>query len=121
MNNRKYSSGRPKGSSVKKKIRNKKNISNAQYAIIIRYLHEIELPSNSTVTKRKIFFNILSEEKRNYCVDNTFKFPYLTAISRIRRCSLQGQGAQCPLIHIEKKTYRPDTLYVKDQAFTYCY
>ena len=100
---RKELSGRPKGSSVDKKRKYNNKISEAQYTIIIRYLHEIELLSNRNVTKRSIFFNILTEEKRNFNLNNTFRFPYLTAISRIRRSSLKAQGVQCPLIHIEQK------------------
>ena len=61
---RKELSGRPKGSSVDKKRKNNNKISEAQYTIIIRYLHEIELLSNRNVTKRSIFFNILTEEKK---------------------------------------------------------
>ena len=103
MPNRKNTCGRPKGTTIELKKKNQQLISDAQYAIIVRYLHEIEIPENNRSTIKSIFFRILLQEKKNFNLDNTFKFPYLTAISRIRRSSLKAQGSQCPLIHIEKK------------------
>ena len=103
MVTRKTLSGRPKGSTLEKKRNEQQDISNAQYTILIRYLHEIELAKNSRLTKKRIFFNILDEEKKRLKLQPSFKFPYRTAISRIRRCSLKAQGGFCPLIHIEKK------------------
>ena len=78
-------------------------IKDAKYKIICRYVHEIAFPSNVCKSKKGIFFKIVSDEKRKLNLGNNFKFPYHTAISRIRRLSLKGDGTQSPLIMIENK------------------
>ena len=95
--------GRPKGSTLHKKRRDKQIVSDAQYSIIVRYLREIELEDNFGKTKRSIFFKILAEEKIKHNLKPSFRFPYQTLISRIRRCSLRAMGGMCPIIKIEKK------------------
>ena len=102
MTNGKLMCGCPKGDTVECKRKKQQTISDAQYAIIIWYLHEIEISENK-IKQRRVFFKVLSQEKKNFNLDNSFRFPYLTAISRIRRSSLKAKGSQCPLIHIEKR------------------
>ena len=81
----------------------KQNEDDAKYKIVCRYLHEMENIRKGSKSRKALFDAIFEEEKERFDLPETFRFPYKTALSRIRRRSLQAKNSQCPLIHIEKK------------------
>ena len=81
----------------------KQNEDDAKYKIVCRYLHEMENIRKGSKSRKALFAAIFEEEKERFKLPETFRFPYKTALSRIRRRSLHTKNPQCPLIHIEKK------------------
>ena len=53
--------------------------------------------------KKDIFNNIVERARTHYNLPSTFKLPYATALSRIRRSNLCANGNDSPLILIEPK------------------
>ena len=94
--------GRPKGSTNKKKKSETMKEAEVKYRITCRYLLEVQ--NNiypNYVPKKQIFERVFKEEKHQFRLKKSFKFPYNTAISRIKRNSLNADGTFSPLYFIE--------------------
>ena len=99
--------GRPIGSTNEKKRQNAETIKIVKHKILCKCIHEFEKQSHSSkYFKKKIFKNILEDETIANGLTGVLNFPYKTAISRIRRSSLNADGKTCPVYQVEKKLYR---------------
>lgn len=75
----------------------------AKYKICCRYILEMHNYHRSMGTKRSIYDRIHNLERRKFELDDTFVFPYKSAMSRVSRSSLEGGNNESPLIFIEDK------------------
>ena len=78
-------------------------MKNCRLKVISRYLHEIKCTQSRKTSKKHLFMKILQEETTKFKLGADFRFPYSTALSRIRRSSLNADGIYSPLFAIESK------------------
>lgn len=64
---------------------------------------EIKHADTSMITKKSIFEYVLEDTKKQYGLDDTFSFPYKTALSRIHRNSISADGIDSPLLPIKQE------------------
>ena len=95
--------GRPVGTTNEKKRRISEKEKSAKHHIICNYLWEIKHADTSMITKKSIFEYVFDDTKKRYGLDDTFKFPYETALSRIRRNNISADGIDSPLLPIEQE------------------
>ena len=96
--------GRTKGLTNKARVEKKKSEKEAKYKIVCRYVHEIKYSQAIMKLCKKDIFSIIHDEERiNFGLHPNFKFPYDTALSRIRRHSYKGNFFNSPLIAAEEK------------------
>ena len=93
--------GRPRGSTDDLKLSTYAMIARTKYKIVCRYINELDEAEEQGVKKRDLFNTILEEERTEAGLAESFYFSYETALSRIRRKSLQGTGTFSPLAEIE--------------------
>ena len=100
-NTSKKPTGRPTGSDKAAKYARDKIEGQAKYKIFCRYVNELPDVKLRGITKRALFESIVDEEKYQSNLEETFVFNYETALSRIRRKSMKGNGTFSPLSEIE--------------------
>ena len=93
--------GRPLGSTDDAKLSTDALIARTKYKIVCRYINELDEAQHQGIKKKDLFNSISDQEKIDAGLEDKFYFSYETALSRIRRKSLQGTGTFSPLAEIE--------------------
>ena len=93
--------GRPVGSGMDNKFATFKKEAASKYKIICRYINEWPEVKSMGISKKQLFNNIVNDEIQDAGLESTFCFHYETALSRIRRKKLKGNGTSSPLTEIE--------------------
>ena len=93
--------GRPIGLTKEKKRRESLEDRHAKNNIICNYMWELENANIRHLHKKDIFQHVFEETTRKMNVSKNFSFPYETALSRIRRKNLSGDGKSSPLLPVE--------------------
>ena len=95
--------GRPIGSTKEKKRKENTKERKAKHDIICNYMWEVQNLHLQNLHKKDIFSIVFEETSRRMNLDGSFKFPYETALSRIRRNNLSANGNDSPLLPIENE------------------
>lgn len=93
--------GRPLGSTNDNQLQKEIKEARAKYKIVCRYLQEKDHASANGMKKRECYDRIVTEERDAHGLEQSFCFSYFSAMSRIRRKSLDGCGTFSPLAVIE--------------------
>ena len=93
--------GRPVGSGMNEKFQCFKKETEAKYKIVCRYINEVPEAKDMGLSKRELFDTIRDQEVEEAGLQESFVFHYETALSRIRRKKLKGDGTFSPLTEIE--------------------
>ena len=91
------------GTTNKKKREESENEKNAKLNIVCHWLWELENNNFTDLYKKDVYESIVNDARTRYNLPDSFSFPYNSAMARINRGSLAGEGAATPLLFIEQE------------------